>query len=309
MHACGHDFHVAILMGVAKLLHSAREHWSGTLECLFQPAEEDGAGAQRMVDDGFFDRVPVPDILLGQHVTSSEAGTIQIRAGPTQSSCDCWDVRIFGVGGHGAEPHLCKDPVITACAIVLRLQTLISREVPPGEVAVLTCAYLHAGRAINIIPDYVDMKLDLRTYQPEVRKMLVPAVNRVIHAECDASGLPRGPSIDHTDDIPAVVNDVGVVETLQKAFYERFGDKVQQMDPALTSDDFSILGAARSIPYCYWKFGGTDVAKWEKAKDEGKLGEIPSNHSPYFGPVIEPTLRTGLLAMSLAALAHLGRRI
>ncbi|KAI0879424.1 hypothetical protein GGS24DRAFT_495900 [Hypoxylon argillaceum] len=306
MHACGHDFHVAILMGVAKLLHSARQHWTGTIECLFQPAEEDGAGAEKMVDDGLFDKVPVPDTLLGQHVTSTETGTIQIRAGPTQSSCDCFDVRIFGVGGHGSQPHLCKDPVITACCIVLRLQTLVSREVPPGEVAVLTCAYLHAGRSINIIPDYVDMKVDLRTYQPKIREQLVRAVKRVIRAECEASGLPDAPSITQTDDIPAVVNDASVVETLQKTFHERFGDRVQQAEPGLASDDFSILGAAKNIPYCYWKFGSTDIAKWEKAKKEGKLGEIPSNHSPYFGPVIEPTLRTGLLAMSLAALAHLG---
>ncbi|KAJ8131755.1 hypothetical protein O1611_g1871 [Lasiodiplodia mahajangana] len=308
MHACGHDLHVAILMGVAKLLHSAREHWSGTLECLFQPAEEDGAGAEKMVNAGLFDRVPVPNILLGQHVTSSEAGTIQIKAGPTQSSCDCFDVRIFGVGGHVSQPHLCKNPVITASSIILKLQTLVSQEVPPGEVAILSCAYLHAGRAINVVPDYADMKIDLRTYQPEIREKLVAAVYRVIHAEYKASKLPKRPSITQTDDIPAVVNDAGVVETLRKTFQERFGDKVQQMDPALASDDFSILGAAENIPYCYWKFGGTDVAQWEKAEKEGKLGEIPSNHSPYFAPAIEPTLKTGLLAMSLAALAHLGRK-
>jgi amidohydrolase len=308
MHACGHDFHVAILMGVAQLLHSARDYWSGTLECLFQPGEEDGAGAEKMVEDGLFDKVPVPDILLGQHVTNRKTGTIQIRAGPTQSSCDCFDIRIFGVGGHGSQPHLCKDPVITACSIVLRLQTLVSREVPPGEVAVLTCAYLHAGRAINIIPDYVDMKVDLRTYQPEIREKLVQAVKRVIHAECEASGLPEAPSITQTDDIPAVVNDASVVETLQKKFRERFGDKVEQLERGLGSDDFSILGAAKNVPYCYWKIGGTDVAKWEDAEKEGKLDEIPSNHSSYFGPVIEPTLKTGLLAMSIAALAHLGQK-
>ncbi|KAI0102837.1 putative hippurate hydrolase [Nemania sp. FL0031] len=306
MHACGHDFHAAILMAVAKLLHSAKERWSGTLECLFQPAEEDGAGAEKMVDDGLFDKVPVPDILLCQHVNSSQAGTIQIRAGPSQSSGDCFDVRIFGIGGHVTEPHLCKNPVITACSIVLRLQTLVSQEVPPGEFAVLSCAYLHAGTAINIIPDSVDMKIDLRTYQPEIREKLIVGLKRVIHAECEASGLPEAPSITQTDNVPAVVNDESIVETLQKTFRERFGDKVQQMEPDLASDDFSTLGAAKNIPYCYWQFGGTDPAEWEKAKKEGKLGDIPSNHSSYFGPAIDPTLQTGLLAMSLAALAHLG---
>ncbi|KAI1363723.1 putative hippurate hydrolase [Xylaria arbuscula] len=306
MHACRHDFHVAALMGVAKLLHSARGKWSGTLECLFQQAEEDGAGALKMVEDHLFDRVPVPDVLLGSHVVGNGAGTILIRSGPTQSSCDCFDVRIFGVGGHGSNPHLCKDPIIAACSIFLRLQSLVSREVPPGEVAVLTCAYLHAGRAINIIPDHVDMKIDLRTYKPDIRKMVVQAVHRVIRAECEASGLPEPPSITQTDDISAVVNDIGVVATLEKVFRQRFGDKVQHVEPELGSDDFSILGAARGIPYYYWKYGGTDMAKWEKAKRENKLAEIPRNHSPYFGPVIQPTLCTGLLSMSLAALAHLG---
>jgi amidohydrolase len=186
MYACGHDFHVATLMAVAKLMHSAREKWSKTLICLFQPAEEDGGGAQAIVEDGFYDRVLVLDVLLGQNVVGIEAGTIQIRPGPTQAACDCFDVRIFGKGSHGSKPHVCLDPMIAACSIVLRLQSIVSREVPPSEIAVLTCANLHAGRAINIIPGYVDMKVDLRTYNSDVRTKVVATIERVIHAECGA---------------------------------------------------------------------------------------------------------------------------
>ncbi|KAF4461390.1 Zn-dependent exopeptidase [Fusarium albosuccineum] len=308
MHACGHDLHVTALMAVAKLMHSAKTKWRGTLLCLFQPAEEDGAGARAMVRDGLFDKVPVPDLLLGQHVVgSAPAGTIQVRSGPAQTACDCFDIRIFGKGGHGSRPQECQNPLLAACSIVLRLQGVVTQERAPSEWAVLTCAYLHAGRAINIIPEYVDMKVDLRTYNPDVREKLVSAIKRVVYAECEVSGLDKKPSIMQTDNIPAVVNNEAIVSCLRDVFQHRLGDNVTVQDVGTGSDDFSILGEAKKIPYCYWKFGGTDPERWEEAKKTGNLASIPNNHSPFFGPVIQPTLDTAVDGMGLAALVYLIR--
>ena len=200
MHACGHDVHVACLMGAAELLHSAREAWSGTLICLFQPGEEDGAGARKMVADGLLDKIPKPDVLLGQHVVSTEAGTVQIRSGAALSACDCFDIRLFGKGGHGSSPHQCIDPVYAACCIVVRLQGIVSRELDPAAYAVVTCVDIQTSKAINIIPDVVDMKIDVRTYDSAVRQRVVQAVNvlstaRARHPDCQRSRKSSRPTI------------------------------------------------------------------------------------------------------------------
>ncbi|KUJ06731.1 putative hippurate hydrolase [Mollisia scopiformis] len=293
MHACGHDVHVSCLMGAAELLHSARSTWSGTLICLFQPGEEDGAGARKMVEDGLFNKIPKPDVLLGQHVARP------------YSACDCFDVRLFGRGGHGSAPHRCIDPVLAACSTVVRLQGIVSREVDPAEYAVVTCVYLRTATAINIIPDVVDMKIDVRTYNSDVRKKVVQAVKRVIHGESDAFGLPKEPEIVQTDDIPPIINDSEVVKTLQGAFGSHFVGLVSEMVRDTGSDDFSIFAEAQSIPSAYWNIGGVDPAIWDDAERSGTIGDLPGNHSAYFAPVVEPTIRTGIDAMALAALAFL----
>jgi amidohydrolase len=305
MHACGHDLHVVMLLAAGWLLSRDKGSWRGTLVCLFQPAEESGSGAQSMINGGLFDRIPHPDVLLGQHVVPTETGTVQIRAGPTQSSCDTFDVRIVGKGGHGSRPQVCRDPVITACSIVLRLQAIVSREIPPEEFAVVTCAYIHAGRSTNIIPDCVDMKIDVRAYKNEIRETVIAAVKRIIRAECDASAMPQEPEIVHVDSIPAVFNDSSVVERVGEEFGLYFRDRLGKSTPSTASDDFSVLGATGGIPYAYWHIGGTDVRRWEEAERDSKLEELPMNHSPYFAPAIEPTLKTGVQALVLGALAYL----
>lgn len=210
MHACGHDVH-----GGRRVLSAAREAWSGTLICLFQPGEEDGAGARKMVEDGLFDKIPKPDVLLGQQVVRTEAGTVQLRSGPALSACDCFDVRLFGKGGHASSPHKCVDPVYAACSTVVRLQGIVSREVDPADYAVVTCVYIQTSKAINIVPETVDMKVDVRTYDPVVRERVVGAVKRVIRSESEASGLLKQPEISQTDDIPALINDDTLVKGLE----------------------------------------------------------------------------------------------
>ncbi|KAK0721314.1 putative hippurate hydrolase [Apiosordaria backusii] len=306
MHACGHDVHVACLMGAAELLYAAKEVWSGTLICLFQPGEEDGAGARKMVEDGLFDKIPKPDILLGQHVVKTEAGTIQIRSGPALSACDCFDVRLFGKGGHGSSPHKCIDPVYAACFTVVRLQGIVSREVDPANYAVVTCVYLRTANAINIVPDTVDMKVDVRTYDPAVRERVVAAVKRVIRGESEASGLLKEPQIVQTDDIPAIINDDNVVKVLERVFREHFGgNTISEMVRDTGSDDFSIFAEAQNIPCTYWNIGGVDPAIWQEAKRKGTIDELPGNHSAHFAPVISPTIRTGIDALAVASLAYL----
>ncbi|KAK3988892.1 putative hippurate hydrolase [Cladorrhinum sp. PSN332] len=284
MHACGHDVHVACLM-----------------------AEEDGQGARKMVEDGLFDRIPKPNYILGQHVTRSKTGTVQIRARPAFSANDCFNVRLFGRGGHGSSPHKCVDPVYAACSIVVRLQSVVSREVSPADFAVVTCVYLQTSKAVNIIPDTVDMKIDVRTYDDAVRTRVIAAVKRIIRGESEASGLVKEPEIIQTDDIPPVINDGKLVKRLEKAFRGQVGGAaVSEMVRDTGSDDFSVFGYGRDIPSAYLYIGGVYPAVWDDAEKNGKIDELPDNHSAFFAPVIHPTLQTGIDALAGVALAVYG---
>lgn len=308
MHACGHDVHVTCLMAAAKLLFAARAEWKGTLICLFQPAEELGVGAQAMVDDGLYTKhsFPRPDVVLGQHVfLLHKAGTVALSPGRILAAVDGLKIRVFGKGGHGSMPSNCIDPIVIASHIVVRLQTIVSRELQPGKVGVVTCGKFQAGTASNIIPDYADLEFTIRSYDRDVQKQLLDAIKRIVRAECDASKSPRKPEIQSIAHAPATVNSSNQTRILKASFSAYFADNAEPMEPMPGSEDFSLLARAIDVPYVFWGLGGCDPVKWDEAKKHGNFREIPSDHSAEFAPVIEPTLRTGVDALALAALTFL----
>lgn len=306
-HACGHDLHVTWLLGAAQLLAAHRDAWQGTLLAVFQPGEEVGRGARSMIDDGMIARFPKPDVILGQHVMVGEAGTVGYRSGPILSAGDSLKVKLFGRGSHGSQPQTSIDPVIMAASTTLRLQTIVSREISPRDSAVLTIGALQAGTKENIIPDDATLKLNMRTYDEDVREYMLGAIRRICCAECLASNAPREPEFTTLSSYPLTVNDAAVSERLHAAFVAWFGERAYETEPAAASEDFSVFGREWGVPYAFWFVGGTDPQVYKTALAAKKLNEIPSNHSPKFAPVLEPTLRTGLEAMLCAAAAWLGR--
>jgi amidohydrolase len=306
MHACGHDMHVACLVGATTLLAQARSAWHGTLMAIFQPAEETGEGAQAMIDDGLFDRFPKPDVVFGQHVMVGPAGAIGGRAGVVTSAGDSLQIRLFGRGAHGSMPQASIDPVVMAAATVLRLQTIVSRELAATEAAVVTVGSLQAGTKENVIPDEATIKLNVRTFDEGVRKRVLAAIERIVNAEAAASGAPRPPEITPLDRYPLVVNDPEASRRVDNAFRRHFpADQVRETGPTPASEDFGSFGAEWHAPSVFWFVGGTDPDAYAKAKAAGRLNEIPTNHSPRFAPVIHPTLQSGAEALAIAALAWL----
>ena len=307
-HMCGHDIHVTWLVGAATLLARNRMDWKGTLMAVFQPGEETAQGARAMLDDGLAERFPTPDVILGQHVMVGAAGTLAGSAGPITSAADSLQIRLFGRGAHGSMPQASIDPIVMAASVVLRLQTIVSREIAATDAAVLTVGVLQAGAKENVIPDDAIIKLNVRTFDPGVRKHVLDAIERIVNAEAEASNAPRKPEITPLDRYPLNVNDEAASNRLADAFRDHFSaDRVRHTGPAPASEDFGCFGTAWHAPSVFWFVGGNDPTAYAKAKAAGKLNELPVNHSPQFAPVLHPTLETGVEALVVGALAWLAK--
>src|SRR4051794_18971591 len=305
-HMCGHDMHVAWLAGATALFAEVREAWRGTLMAVFQPGEETAEGAQAMIDDGLFERFPKPAVVLGQHVMVGPAGTVAGRIGAITSAADSLQIRLFGRGAHGSMPQASIDPVVMAAATVMRLQTIVSREVAAAEAAVVTIGSLQAGTKENVIPDEAIIKLNVRTFDAGVRKRVLAAIERIVNAEAEASGAPRPPEITTLDHYPLNVNDRDASKRVVDAFRRHFSaDRVRQTGAAPASEDFGSFGTEWHSPSVFWFVGGTDPDLYAKAKAANRLNELPVNHSPKFAPVIHPTLQTGVETLVVASRAWL----
>jgi amidohydrolase len=305
-HSCGHDMHVACLIGATSLFAKSRDPWKGTLMAVFQPGEETAQGAQAMIDDNLFKRFAKPDVVLGQHVMSLPSGHLDWRTGVVTSAADSLQIRMFGRGAHGSMPEASIDPVVMAASTVMRLQTIVSREVAPTDAAVVTIGVLQAGTKENVIPDEAVIKLNVRTFDEEVRKHVLAAIERIVNAEAAAAGAPKPPEIIPLDHYSLVTNDVEVTNKVVGAFRQNFRDgSVEQTKPTMASEDFGCFGTEWHAPAVYWFFGGDDPAVYANAKKEGTLSSLPTNHNPRFAPVIHPTMETGVKALVVAAHAWL----
>jgi len=306
MHACGHDIHMTTLVGTARALAAEKSAWNGTLVLIGQPAEERGSGARAMLADGLFTRFPKPDYCLALHDKSDlPAGTVGTTPGAALANVDSVDITVRGVGGHGSAPETAKDPIVLASQIVLALQTIVSREISPHDPAVVTVGSIHGGTKHNIIPDEVKLQLTVRSYNETTRAKLLAAIKRIAHGQALAAGVPEGllPEVRFSEDqTPATYNDPSLTERVTKAMRKVLpADRIVTVKPVMGGEDFSEYGrTADKIPICLFWLGGVKQETYDAAHREGK--PLPSLHSPFWAPDPEPTIKTGVTAMTAAVL-------
>jgi amidohydrolase len=295
MHACGHDLHMASLVATAAIMAHGKGSWHGTLILVGQPAEETISGAKKMIEDGLMTRFPKPDAAVALHVDNLlPAGKVGVGSSYRYSNADSLRITIYGKGGHGSTPNSAIDPIVIAARVIVTLQTIVSREVKPGEIAVITVGYIQAGTKNNIIPDHAELGITVRSYKPEVRKLMLAAIERITKAEANAAGAPQEPNIEHTEATDAVYNDPALAQRMQSVLESALSkDNVVVQDPLLVSEDFSYF-TAQGVPSFYFSLGGADPAKYAEAKAAGMT--LPSNHSPLFAPDVDPAMHTGIEA-------------
>ena len=301
MHACGHDSHMAVALATAELFARGTDAWAGTLVFILQPGEETAAGAKAMVEDGLWDKAPKPEVVYGQHVMGGLAGTVTLMGGAAMTTADSFRVTVMGKGSHGSMPEHSIDPIVLGAAMVMRLQTVVSRQVAPQSAAVLTIGSFNAGLKENVIPDRAVFTINVRTFDPKVRRTVLDSLRRIIAHEALASGAPE-PVIEDISNFPPLYNDPEEAGKLAEQFRWEFGaEKVVQGTPVMGSEDFGALASAIGVPSVFWFFGGNSA-------ETLAAGAPPANHSPFFAPITDPTLATGVRAAVRALYSKVGQQ-
>src|SRR5215208_1531394 len=304
MHACGHDMHMTSFLGTARMLTELKSRWSGTLVMLGQPAEETGDGANAMLRDNLYANFPRPDFAIALHDKPElETGKVGYTPNYAMASATSIDIKIRGVGGHGSAPETTKDPVVVAAQVVMALQTIVSRENSPLDPAVVTVGSIHGGTRYNIIPDEVNLQLTVRTYKEEVKRRVLASIERIIKGVAATAGIPedRAPIMKVAEGTGATYNEPKLIERLVGAFKQALGDEnVVKVPPIMASEDFGSFSLNQKIPATIFWLGASEPAKVKQSRETGVA--LPGLHSALFVPVPQPTLRTGVKAMTSAVL-------